>query len=230
MKNYFEMVISSLNKEFARLSPEDRLLKLEDIFSKNEVLFTSSFGITSVFLLHLISRIRPEQIVHFINTTYLFKETLEYKEKLSALLNLEVVELLPDFNNNAFTYFDRTWEKDSNLCCTVNKIMPLSAIKGKYSVWISGILGHQNAIRSGKNIFEWEDGILKFYPLIDQSPEDVSLYIRRHNLPHHPLYQFGYHSVGCVHCTAIGCGREGRWKGNNKTECGLHQASIRKAS
>ncbi|MEM7104388.1 MAG: phosphoadenylyl-sulfate reductase [Bacteroidota bacterium] len=224
------MNLTALNKEFRPLGPLERLEKLEQYFGKNEMLYTSSFGTTSAVLLHMVSKALPHQVVHFINTSFLFKETLDYKLLLSELLNLDVVELLPDEKNNAFTAIDRTWEKDADLCCTVNKLMPLEAIKPMFSVWISGLMGHQNEFRLSKEVFEYDNGLVKFYPLIDWSPIMVKSYILEHGLPQHPLWAKGFSSVGCTHCTVAGCGRDGRWNGQSKTECGLHSTKVKKAS
>jgi phosphoadenosine phosphosulfate reductase len=83
-------------------------------------------------------------------------------------------------------------------------------------------MGSQNEHRSGLNIFELKNGIIKFYPIIDVTEEKANDYIRVNHLPVHPLVTQGYHSVGCVHCTVAGRSREGRWINKSKTECGLH--------
>ena len=71
-------------------------------------------------------------------------------------------------------------------------------------------------------IFEERGGILKFYPLLDVSREQLEAYIKDHLLPFHPLQTKGYFSIGCTHCTKPGKGRKGRWNNSPKTECGLH--------
>ena len=77
-------------------------------------------------------------------------------------------------------------------------------------------------VGNSKELFEEKGGILKFYPLIDQSDADQKAFITKNNLPSHPLQLCGYNSIGCYHCTKKGQGREGRWAGAQKTECGLH--------
>lgn len=212
--------IEALNKKYEELTPEGRVKELYTDFSN--VLLTSSFGTTSVLLLHMFSRINPQQKVYFLDTTYHFKETLEYKERLKTLLGIEVTELKPDVWRNKFTKADETWKKDPDLCCSVNKVEPLEKIKGNYEIWVSGLMALQNDHRKQLDVFEVKEDIIKFYPLIDMKESEVKEYMRKYDLPEHPLKAQGYNSVGCTHCTAKGKGREGRWINKSKTECGLH--------
>jgi phosphoadenosine phosphosulfate reductase len=214
------MNLDELNQKYLTLTPEQRIAELYTDFSK--ILYTSSFGTTAVYLLHLFSSIRPSQTVHFLDTTYHFPETLAYKKALTEAFHLNVVELKGDDWRNQFTRTDETWSKDPDLCCSVNKVEPLEKIKPEYEVWVSGLMKSQNEHREHLRIFEERHGILKFYPILDQTEEDAKAYILRHHLPPHPLLAKGYSSVGCTHCTAMGKAREGRWMNKSKTECGLH--------
>ncbi len=214
------MSTAELNRKYTPLNPEERIAKLYTDFSK--ILLTSSFGTTAIYLLHLFNRIQPSQAIHFLDTTYHFPETLAYKKLLSESFPLNVIELKGDAWRNAFTKTDRTWEKDPDLCCSVNKVEPLETIKPAFDVWVSGLMKTQNAFRSELPVFEERNGILKFYPLLDQTEQDVNRYIQINHLPEHPLKVSGYHSVGCTHCTTRGNSREGRWINKSKTECGLH--------
>jgi len=192
------------------------------IFDQSDVLVTSSFGTNAVFLLHLISKIRPTQQVHFIDTTYMFEETMEYKRELTERFGLNLVEISPDPTQNKLTRDEQWWKEHPNMCCTINKVSPLEPIKAAHEVWISGLMSFQTPFRAKLNIFEKQGDIIKFHPLIDL-PEGEFLYqMSLNQLPEHPLKAQGYGSVGCTHCTAKGEGREGRWKNSTKTECGLH--------
>ena len=84
-----------LNDQFESINFEDRIRQLYRYFDESEVLYTSSFGTKSVFLLYLISKLRPTQKVHFINTTYHFPETIAYRDELAARLGLNIVEVRP---------------------------------------------------------------------------------------------------------------------------------------
>jgi phosphoadenosine phosphosulfate reductase len=214
------MNLEALNIKYRPLSPEERIRALYGDF-KN-ILFTSSFGTTSAILLDLFHKVNPEQAIHFLETTYHFSETIEYKNKLAKLLNLNVVDVIPEEWKNKFTREDQTWSKDPDLCCSINKVEPLDKLKPGFEIWVSGLMKTQNQYRKQMNIFEQKEDIIKFYPIIDMTDEESKAYIQKNNLPAHPLLAHGFASVGCIHCTVKGRGREGRWVNRSKTECGLH--------
>jgi phosphoadenosine phosphosulfate reductase len=214
------MNIAELNKKYLPLSPEQRIMALYEDFDK--VLFTSSFGTTAAVLIYLFNKINPKQKVYFLDTTYHFNETYDYKKLLTDLLKLEVVDIKPEVWKNKFTQQDKTWNSDPDLCCSINKVEPLDKVKVDFQVWVSGLMASQNTYRENLMVFEEKDGILKFFPLIDLSEKDAFEYIKANSLPEHPLLKSGYNSVGCFHCTVAGKGRNGRWVNKSKTECGLH--------
>ncbi len=214
------MDIELLNRKYRPLSPEERIRMLYSDFQK--ILFTSSFGTTSAILLDLFHKVNPNQSVHFLDTTYHFSETFQYKNQLTELLNLNLIEVLPEDWKNKFTREDQTWSKDPDLCCSINKVEPLDKLKPDFEIWVSGLMKTQNAFRKQMNIFEQKENIIKFYPIIDLDEKIVREYILKNNLPEHPLLAHGFASVGCIHCTVKGRGREGRWVNRSKTECGLH--------
>ena len=214
------MDLETLNKRYLPLTPEDRIQQLYKDFRK--VLFTSSFGTTSGYLLHLFHKIKQDQTVYFLDTTYHFNETIEYKEDLTKLLNLQVIDVKPEEWKNKFTQQDKTWNSDPDLCCSINKVEPIDKIKEDFDVWVSGLLSSQNKHRGNLKIFEQKDGMLKFFPVVDRSEKDAYDHIKKNALPEHPLLKAGYNSVGCFHCTVAGKGRSGRWVNKSKTECGLH--------
>lgn len=209
-----------INQSLSTKIVDARVAQIFNSFEK--VLVTSSFGTTSAVLLHLVSRIRPECPIYFIDTGYHFKETLSYKERITRLLGLNVIDLHPDAEEHTRTESEQLWNRNSDQCCHVNKIKPLQGVKQEMDVWMSGLIGFQNSHRKNLQIVDEKDEILKFYPLIDWNSSLVEEYIVTHGLPQHPLKAKGYHSVGCTHCTVPGVGREGRWNGQSKTECGLH--------
>ena len=217
-----DLSIELLNDIFTPLNFRERLRLLYKYFDTSDVLMTSSFGTKSVFLLHLISEIQPKQKVHFINTTYHFEETLAYKRQLTQLFDLDVVEILPGKKENKLTKEEAWWKEHPKMCCTINKVAPLEPIKAKHKVWISGLMSYQTDFRSRLRIFEKQGEIIKFHPIIDIDEGEFLYHLSLNELPAHPLEEHGYGSVGCVHCTAQGEGRSGRWKGTSKTECGLH--------
>lgn len=219
-----DLSIELLNDIFTPLNFEARISLLYKYFKTDEVLYTSSFGTKSVFLLHLLKQLKPEQGVHFINTTYHFPETLAYKQELTELLNLQITEVLPNETENQLTREEEWWIEHPKMCCSINKVVPLKPIVAQHKVWISGLMSYQTQFRSRLNVFERQGDIIKFHPLIDINEGEFLYYLSKNNLPPHPLEAEGYGSVGCTHCTHKGTGREGRWKGQEKKECGLHPA------
>jgi len=214
--------VDELNEIFTPLSYRERIEKLYDFFESEEVLYTSSFGTKSAFLLHLISQIRPSQKVHFINTTYHFKETLDYKDHLAKVLDLEVIDVLPGEKENRLTFDEKWWIDHPKMCCSINKVVPLDPIVAQHKVWISGLMSYQTNFRSRLRVFEQQGDIIKFHPIVDIEEGEFLYQFGFNKLPEHPLKSSGYGSIGCVHCTKKGEGREGRWAGKDKTECGLH--------
>ncbi len=221
-RTFSEKEIKKLNNKYNPLTVTQRIEELYKDFDVQEVMLTSSFAATSAFLLRVFSMINPQQKIFFINTGYHFPETLQYKIQLTDLYKLNVEDISADKIEHEFTDSDKTWEKDPNLCCSINKVIPLNNIKERYTVWVSGLMEWQSDHRATLDIFEERGGILKFYPLLDVTVEEREKYIKENNLPFHPLIEKGYFSIGCKHCTVPGKGREGRWNNNPKTECGLH--------
>ncbi len=214
--------IAELNDRYHSLNFEARLHKLYTDFRPEKIMVTSSFAATSAYFLHIISRIRPEQIIFFINTGFHFPETLLYRDYLIGLFHLKVEDLKADDYQHQYSEKEKLYETDPDFCCTINKISPLEAIKPNYDIWVSSLMSWQTDHRAGLDIFEERRGIIKFNPMIDVSREERDAYILEHKLPFHPLVAEGYSSIGCTHCTVKGEGRSGRWMGKPKTECGLH--------
>lgn len=216
------MNLNNLNKVYNKLTPQQRISKLYEDFSADEIMLTSSFAASSAMLLKLFSDVNKNQLIYFIDTRYHFKETLIYKEYLTRLYGLNVKHVKAEKFKHDNTKVNKTWINNPNLCCDINKVQPLDKLKLNYKIWVSGLMKWQSNTRSTLNIFEERNRIVKFYPLLDVSQEERSLFIKEHRLPFHPLISKGYFSIGCEQCTQPGEGREGRWNNNPKTECGLH--------
>ena len=214
--------IVSLNKKYKSLSIEERVRELYSDFSETEIMLTSSFAATSAFLLKLFAQVNKEQLVYFIDTGYHFDETLDYKKRLTDLYGLKVKSISALKEEHEFTRQDETWKKNPDFCCYLNKVKPLDIIKSKYTVWVSGLMEWQSDHRASLDIFEYRGEILKFYPLLDVTKEERDAFIKKFQLPFHPLVSKGFNSIGCSHCTQPGDDRNGRWNNNPKTECGLH--------
>ena len=214
--------VEHLNKKYRELSLYERIEELYNDFGLAEVMLTSSFAATSAFLLKLFSDVNRDQLIYFIDTGYHFEETLEYKKRLSETYGLRVKSISSIKEEYDFTREDKTWNKNPDFCCYINKVKPLDLIKSQYTVWVSGLMEWQSDHRASLNIFENRGEILKFYPLLDVTKEQRDHFISENKLPFHPLVAKGYSSIGCTHCTVPGEERSGRWNNNPKTECGLH--------
>ena len=176
----------------------------------------SSFQKEESVLLHMLMRLRPDARVFTIDTGVLFEET---RETWCAVedrygVRVEVFDALdPD---------GETWTAEH--CCSVQKVGALERARGGLDAWITGLRREQASTRAGAAKLEWDEphGLWKVNPLADWSDRDVWRYIAEHELPYNPLHDRGYDSIGCVPCTQPGAGREGRWAGQDRTECGLH--------
>ncbi len=214
--------IERLNAAYEPLHFTQRIRRLYEDFRVDEVLVTSSFAATSAYFLHIISSIRPDQRIAFIDTGYHFEQTLLYKAYLTKLFGLEVFDVKAEDWKHEFTAKEKTYEGDPDFCCSINKVEPLDVIKPNYHVWVSSLMGWQTDDRASMKIFEERRGIIKFNPMIDVTRGERDAYIAEHSVPFHPLVAEGYSSIGCTHCTVKGENRAGRWVGKPKTECGLH--------
>lgn len=215
--------LDSYNKKYQAIwALEERLRQFYEDTKGAKILVTSSFGTTSAVLLDLIAKVNPTQKIHFIDTTYHFQATWDYKQALEEKLGLEVITIRGDEKLNQFSSDTQLWQSNNQICCHINKVQPLTEIRQGYDFWISGLMGHQNEHRKTLSFLQPKKGLLKFYPLLDISEGEANLYLKINNLPEHPLLEKGYCSIGCTHCTAPGTGRAGRWQNSTKTECGLH--------
>jgi phosphoadenosine phosphosulfate reductase len=197
-----------------------------------DVAVVSSFGAESAVLLHLVSRIDPSIPVLFLETGKHFPETLAYRDLLIERLGLtNVINLTPDAEDLAKK--DESglrWSYDPDGCCEIRKVRPLAKAIAGFDATITGRKSFQSSTRANLPRFEVDNsdaqGRLKINPLIDWSAEDLAAYIAEHDLPPHPLVAEGYPSIGCSPCTTkVAEGedpRSGRWKGWDKTECGIH--------
>lgn len=219
-----------LERESARLellSPAERLAFAVDTFGEG-LLFTSSFGAQSGVLLHLWSEVAKHLPVVFIDTGFLFPETLAYRDELATRLGLAVRVIRPDVANADFVarYGTDIQQRDPDFCCGLNKIAPLAPLREGASAWVSGVRRDQSRTRKDVPILERDGPLVRVHPLATFTKDDVAAYLERHGLPEHPLVKRRYLSIGCAPCTrAVADGedeRAGRWAWTNKTECGLH--------
>ena len=208
---------------------------LEAVLRENvagRVAVVSSFGAESAVLLHLVAQVAPGTPVLFLDTGKHFAETLVYRDALVARLGLTHLHVLtPDEAELAKR--DESglrWSYDPDGCCEIRKVRPLAAALTQFDSTLTGRKAFQAQTRANLPRFELDHsdalGRLKINPLIDWTAADLAAYIAEHELPPHPLVAAGYPSIGCSPCTSkVAPGedpRSGRWKGWDKTECGIH--------
>ena len=218
----------ALNARFAGVPVQDMLRELFAEGSLGRVGVVSSFGTESAVLLHLVAKADRSVPVIFVDTLKMFPETLEYRDTLVSRLGIENSEVVtPD--PAVLAAKDETglrWSYDPDGCCEIRKVEPLARAKRGLDAWISGRKAFQSVTRQNLPRFEVEDGRLKINPLGDWTKDDLEAYFAAHDLPRHPLEAQGYLSVGCQPCTSpVLPGedpRAGRWRGWDKTECGIH--------
>ena len=220
--------IQSLNNLFEKKSSFSILShSIQNLFSK-KIAYVCSFGAESGVILHMISCIDKELPIIFLNTQKLFRETIDYRNKIIRHLSLKnVKEVFP--NKKELESNDPKgllWKKDPDLCCKLRKVEPLILNLKRYDAWISGRKSFQNHERASKSLIDAQEGKIIISPLINWSQKQINEYFLANDLPRHPLIQDGYLSIGCENCTVKTSNnsnpRSGRWSGTGKTECGIH--------
>ena len=221
-----------LNNLFRGTDSKDMLRSVLSDKLAGDVAVVSSFGAESAVLLHLVASVDPATPVLFLETHKHFPETLAYRDLLVSrlgLTNLVIAE--PDMA--LLREKDETglrWSWDPDGCCEIRKVEPLARELAFYDASITGRKGFQSSTRAGLPRFEIDrsdaQGRLKINPLASWSKDELEAYFTAHDLPAHPLVDQGYPSIGCAPCTSkVAPGedpRSGRWKGWDKTECGIH--------
>ena len=225
--------LKALSDSFESRQPQDVLAYTLERYFPNIVL-ACSFGAEDVVLVDMIHRINPQTQLFYLDTDFLFEETLAVRDRIVnkyGLLPSQTVrvksQLTPD--EQATQFGDALWSRDPDQCCYLRKVEPLTRVLRDYSAWITGIRRDQAPNRAHAGLVEWDKtfGLIKVNPLARWTATEVWAYIRVHEIPSNPLHDRGYPSIGCTHCTApVAPGedpRSGRWKNNAKTECGLHK-------
>jgi phosphoadenosine phosphosulfate reductase len=175
-----------------------------------------SFQKEESVLVHMLSEIEPSARVFTIDTGVLFPETLTTWKAFEDRFGVKIEVL--DARSP-----DEPWT--SERCCGVAKVDALERALVDVDAWITGIRREQAPTRAVTPKLDRDEkrGIWKLNPLADWTEKDVWRYIFKHDLPYHPLHDQGFGSIGCAPCTRPGDGREGRWAGQDKTECGIHE-------
>jgi phosphoadenosine phosphosulfate reductase len=179
-----------------------------------------------------MAEVDPAIPVVFLDTGWLFEETLAYRDTLIAALGLSDVRSIKPLEEtlNREDPERELWFSDPDACCRIRKVEPLARALKPFSAWINGRKRFQGGLRAAIPVVEQDGTRLKFNPFANVSREEIDAIYPRANLPPHPLLKSGYLSVGCMPCTSRTSPdedvRAGRWRGRAKTECGIHTVKI----
>ncbi|MDB5582874.1 MAG: phosphoadenosine phosphosulfate reductase [Bradyrhizobium sp.] len=209
-------------------SPAQVIATALQTVGRERLAVVSSFGTESAALLKVMADVDPAIPVVFLDTGWLFEETLAYRDTLIATLGLrDVRSMKPLEQTLSRDDPDRElWFSDPDACCRIRKVEPLARALAPFSAWINGRKRFQGGLRADIPVVE-DDGVrLKFNPFANVSREEIEAIYQLARLPPHPLAASGYLSVGCMPCSSRASenedARAGRWRGRAKTECGIH--------
>jgi phosphoadenosine phosphosulfate reductase len=218
----------TLDRALRGASPAEVIAAALKAVGREKLALVSSFGTESAALLKVMADVDPAIPVVFLDTGWLFEETLAYRDTLIATLGLRDVRSIKPLEQTLSREDpDRElWFSDPDACCRIRKVEPLQRALAPFSAWINGRKRFQGGLRAEMAIVEDDGAKLKFNPFANVGREEIEAIYKLAKLPPHPLLASGYQSVGCMPCssrTAPGeDARAGRWRGRAKTECGIH--------
>jgi phosphoadenosine phosphosulfate reductase len=217
-----------LDRALRQAAPAEIIAAALKTVGRERLALVSSFGTESAALLQVMTEVDASIPVIFLDTGWLFDETLAYRDSLIATLGLRDVRTTKP-SEQALSREDGNrdlWFSDPDACCRIRKVEPLARALKPFDAWINGRKRFQGGMRAGIPVVETDGARLKFNPFANVSREQIEAIYREANLPPHPLAANGYLSVGCMPCTGRTSPdedtRAGRWRGRPKTECGIH--------
>jgi phosphoadenosine phosphosulfate reductase len=218
----------ALDRALRAASPAEVIEAALNTVGRERLALVSSFGTESAALLKVMADVDPAIPVIFLDTGWLFEETLAYRDTLIATLGLRDVRSIQPLEETLSRQDPERelWFSDPDACCRIRKVEPLARALKPFSAWLNGRKRFQGGGRADIPVVEDDGARLKFNPFANVSREEIEAIYTLAKLPPHPLVASGYLSVGCMPCssrTAPGeDARAGRWRGKAKTECGIH--------
>ena len=219
---------AELDARLEKTSPAEIIAAAMTHVGRDKLAVVSSFGTESAALLKIAADVDPAIPVVFLDTGWLFEETLAYRDTLTKILGLKDVRTIHPLDETlARDDADRDlWFSNPDRCCHIRKVEPLARALTPFDAWINGRKRFQGGDRAAIPVVEADGTRLKFNPLANVSPDELKALYATMNLPPHPLVASGYTSIGCIPCTTRTKPgedpRAGRWRDKNKTECGIH--------
>lgn len=226
--------LRALNERFETATPQEIVRWALEDSGIERIALASAFQAEGTCVMHMASLVRPDVEVLFLETGFHFAETLGFKEQLAERLGITVTDLVGAYTVELqeATFGERLYERDPALCCDINKVRPMFDALQKLDAWVTAFRRNSSPTRAKAPIldrYELEPGrrMLKINPVANWTRRDTWAYLRENDLPHNPLYDLGYASIGCAPCTRMRFEgepeRAGRWAGLSKWECGIHQ-------
>jgi phosphoadenosine phosphosulfate reductase len=229
--------VTIFNREALEEATKAQVAWADRVF-RHRLIVSTSFGIQSAVILHLVSRMLPEIPVVFVDTGYLVPETYRYAEELTGLLRLNLrryTGLLTPAEME--TQRGKLWETDLDEYHRIRKVEPMRRAIGELEAhaWIAGLRADQTTFRATLDPVTFQDGIFKVHPILRWRSQDVYYYMEHYKLPQHPLWEKGYTRVGDWHTSsAAGAGADPTGVDGDKSarfdgraeECGLHTSGV----
>jgi phosphoadenosine phosphosulfate reductase len=203
-----------------------------------DLAIATSFQSSGLAILHMLADVRGGLPVLFLDTGFHFPETLEFRDRMVEMWDLNLVVLTGAHENperQAEIHGPELYRREPDRCCFINKVEPLQRALEGFDGWISGLRRDQSPLRADTPLVEAQllpsgKEVLKIHPLAQWTKTDVDRYLALHSIPTHPLLENGFASIGCWPCTrAVRPGedeRAGRWEGFGKVECGIHSFGV----
>jgi phosphoadenosine phosphosulfate reductase len=218
----------ALDRALRDASPAEVIETALKTVGRENLALVSSFGTESAALLKVMADVDPAIPVIFLDTGWLFEETLAYRDTLIATFGLTDVRSIKPLEE-ALSRKDpdrELWFSDPDACCRIRKVEPLARALKPFAAWINGRKRFQGGARAEIPVVEDDGAKLKFNPFANVSREEIEAIYKMAKLPAHPLVASGYLSVGCMPCSSRAApgedARAGRWRGQAKRECGIH--------
>jgi phosphoadenosine phosphosulfate reductase len=196
--------------------------------------FATSLGLEDCVIADLAASLSLPIDMFTLDTGLLFPETYELWRRIEDRYGIVIRAVRPvhTVDEQAVHEGPELWGRDPDRCCEQRKMQPLRAALSGYDAWITAIRRDQTPERAGAPVVGWDGrfGLIKINPLVRWTFDDVQAYVREHQVPYNPLHDRSYPSIGCMPCTSpVMPGedpRSGRWRGREKTECGLHLVPL----
>lgn len=226
-----DLDLQSANGRLEKMSAQERVAWTLE-YLPGQHLLSSSFGIQAALMLHLVTRIEPRIPIVFIDTGHLFPETYRFVDELVDRLDLNLKVYGPAHSPAWLqARYGRLWEKGLEGIERYNRIhkvepMQRALTELRAGTWFAGLRRAQSGSRSQAPVLQLRNGRYKVHPVVDWSERELYLYLKKHRLPYHPLWEQGYVSVGDVH-TSRPLEPGMQWEQTRffglKRECGLHE-------